>query len=87
MDFNPEFISRMIPKLEWSALVQAAQQVSVILYSVCKLTNLLRYTTVYNNIFCIVCIYMYVQNYFEINRNLKIFGNCLVVSSLNQING
>jgi len=28
VDFNPEFISRMIPKLEWTALVQAAQQVS-----------------------------------------------------------
>ena len=27
VDFNPEFISRMIPKLEWSALVQAAEQV------------------------------------------------------------
>lgn len=27
VDFNPDFISRMIPKLEWSALVQAAQQV------------------------------------------------------------
>lgn len=29
VDFNPEFISRMIPKLEWPALVQAAQQVSI----------------------------------------------------------
>jgi len=28
VDFNPDFIARMIPKLEWSALVQAAQQVS-----------------------------------------------------------
>ncbi|KAJ7392006.1 hypothetical protein OS493_014939 [Desmophyllum pertusum] len=27
VDFNPDFISRMIAKLEWSALVQAAQQV------------------------------------------------------------
>ncbi|XP_032222900.1 multifunctional methyltransferase subunit TRM112-like protein isoform X1 [Nematostella vectensis] len=27
VDFNPEFISRMIPKLEWEALVQAAQQI------------------------------------------------------------
>lgn len=33
VDFNPDFISRMIPKLEWSAVVQAAQQVSLI-YSV-----------------------------------------------------
>ncbi|KAL0973887.1 hypothetical protein UPYG_G00212440 [Umbra pygmaea] len=24
VEFNPEFVSRMIPKLEWSALVQAA---------------------------------------------------------------
>ncbi|KAM8909886.1 multifunctional methyltransferase subunit TRM112-like protein [Spinachia spinachia] len=24
VDFNPQFVSRMIPKLEWSALVQAA---------------------------------------------------------------
>lgn len=29
VDFNAEFISRMIPKLEWTALVQAAQQVSI----------------------------------------------------------
>ena len=27
VDFNPEFISRMIPKVEWSALLQAAEQV------------------------------------------------------------
>ncbi|XP_074655118.1 uncharacterized protein LOC141908807 [Tubulanus polymorphus] len=26
-DFNPEFIARMIPKLDWSALSQAAEQV------------------------------------------------------------
>ncbi|XP_029918651.1 multifunctional methyltransferase subunit TRM112-like protein [Myripristis murdjan] len=25
VEFNPEFVSRMIPKLEWSALVQAAE--------------------------------------------------------------
>ncbi|XP_065184936.1 multifunctional methyltransferase subunit TRM112-like protein [Sycon ciliatum] len=25
VDFNPDFISRMIPRLEWSALFQAAQ--------------------------------------------------------------
>lgn len=30
VDFNPEFVSRMIPKLEWSALVQAAEEVSLI---------------------------------------------------------
>lgn len=29
VDFNPEFVSRMIPKLEWSALVQAAEEVSL----------------------------------------------------------
>lgn len=28
VDFNPQFVSRMIPKLEWSALVQAAEEVS-----------------------------------------------------------
>lgn len=28
VDFNPYFVSRMIPKLEWSALVQAAEEVS-----------------------------------------------------------
>lgn len=27
VDFNPEFISRMIPKVEWAALLQAAEQV------------------------------------------------------------
>ncbi|XP_029021456.1 multifunctional methyltransferase subunit TRM112-like protein [Betta splendens] len=27
VEFNPQFVSRMIPKLEWSALVQAADQV------------------------------------------------------------
>jgi len=26
-DFNPEFVSRMIPKLEWKALVEAAQSI------------------------------------------------------------
>ncbi|XP_047441154.1 multifunctional methyltransferase subunit TRM112-like protein [Mugil cephalus] len=25
VEFNPQFVSRMIPKLEWSALVQAAE--------------------------------------------------------------
>ncbi|XP_004073198.1 multifunctional methyltransferase subunit TRM112-like protein [Oryzias latipes] len=25
LDFNPQFVSRMIPKLEWGALVQAAE--------------------------------------------------------------
>lgn len=29
VEFNPEFVSRMIPKLEWSVLVQAAEEVSV----------------------------------------------------------
>lgn len=28
VEFNPKFVCRMIPKLEWSALVQAADQVS-----------------------------------------------------------
>ena len=31
MDFNPEFISRMISKVEWSALLQAAEQVRKII--------------------------------------------------------
>ncbi|XP_044220551.1 multifunctional methyltransferase subunit TRM112-like protein [Thunnus albacares] len=26
LEFNPQFISRMIPKLEWGALVQAAEE-------------------------------------------------------------
>lgn len=26
VEFNPQFVSRMIPKLEWSALVQAAEE-------------------------------------------------------------
>ncbi|XP_026185388.1 multifunctional methyltransferase subunit TRM112-like protein [Mastacembelus armatus] len=26
VDFNPQFVSRMIPKLEWSTLVQAAEE-------------------------------------------------------------
>ncbi|KAM9375383.1 multifunctional methyltransferase subunit TRM112-like protein [Pholidichthys leucotaenia] len=26
VEFNPEFVSRMIPKLEWNALVQAAEE-------------------------------------------------------------
>ena len=30
VDFNPEFISRMIPKVDWGALVQAAQQVRIL---------------------------------------------------------
>lgn len=29
VEFNPEFVSRMIPKLEWGALVQAAEEVSL----------------------------------------------------------
>lgn len=28
VEFNPQFVSRMIPKLEWGALVQAAEEVS-----------------------------------------------------------
>lgn len=36
VDFNPEFVSRMIPKLEWGALVQAAKQVQRE-YSYCSL--------------------------------------------------
>ncbi|XP_035685671.1 multifunctional methyltransferase subunit TRM112-like protein [Branchiostoma floridae] len=27
VDFNPEFVARMIPKLEWQALVQAAESI------------------------------------------------------------
>lgn len=29
VEFNPEFVSRIIPKLEWSVLVKAAEEVSV----------------------------------------------------------
>lgn len=29
VDFNPQFVSRMVPKLEWSALVQAAEEVNL----------------------------------------------------------
>lgn len=29
VDFNPQFVSRMIPKLQWSALVQAAAEVNL----------------------------------------------------------
>lgn len=29
VDFNPQFVSRMIPKLEWNALVQAAEEVNL----------------------------------------------------------
>ena len=28
VDFNPEFVSRMIPKLEWAVLCEAANSVS-----------------------------------------------------------
>lgn len=28
VDFNPEFISRMIPRIEWKALYEAAESVS-----------------------------------------------------------
>ena len=27
VDFNPEFITRMMPRLEWNALVETAQKV------------------------------------------------------------
>lgn len=30
VDFNPEFISRMIPRLEWKALYEAAQSLDVV---------------------------------------------------------
>ena len=30
-DFNPEFVSRMIPKLEWPELCQAAESVLYLL--------------------------------------------------------
>ena len=29
-DFNPELISKLIPKLEWPVLVDAAQQVNTV---------------------------------------------------------
>lgn len=29
VEFNPEFVVKMIPKLEWSALVQAAEEVNL----------------------------------------------------------
>ncbi|XP_065119911.2 multifunctional methyltransferase subunit TRM112-like protein isoform X1 [Paramisgurnus dabryanus] len=29
VEFNPQFVTRMIPKLEWSALIQAAEGVSL----------------------------------------------------------
>lgn len=29
VEFNPEFVVKMIPKLEWSALVQAAEEVEL----------------------------------------------------------
>lgn len=29
VEFNPEFVVKMIPKLEWSALVQAAEEVDL----------------------------------------------------------
>lgn len=29
VDFNPEFVSRMIPKIDWPALRQAATDVSI----------------------------------------------------------
>lgn len=31
VDFNPEFVAKMIPKLEWSALVQAAEEVTSVM--------------------------------------------------------
>uniref|UniRef100_A0A8D2LLI0 Multifunctional methyltransferase subunit TRM112-like protein n=1 Tax=Varanus komodoensis TaxID=61221 RepID=A0A8D2LLI0_VARKO len=30
VDFNPEFIARMIPKLEWGALVEAAETLHLV---------------------------------------------------------
>lgn len=30
VDFNPEFITRMLPKIEWSALQKAAKEVSTV---------------------------------------------------------
>ena len=33
MDFNPEFVSRMIPKLDWNALCKAAENVFYIFYA------------------------------------------------------
>lgn len=32
VDFNPEFVSRMIPKIDWSALRQAANDVNGLFY-------------------------------------------------------
>lgn len=36
LEFNAQFVSRMIPKLEWSALIQAAEWVSehAVLYTI-----------------------------------------------------
>lgn len=30
VEFKPEFVSRMIPKLEWNALIQAAEEVRLV---------------------------------------------------------
>ncbi|XP_049635892.1 multifunctional methyltransferase subunit TRM112-like protein [Suncus etruscus] len=29
VDFNPDFVARMIPKVEWTALLQAAEQLNL----------------------------------------------------------
>ena len=30
VDFNPEFIKRMVPRLEWPAVCEAAESVSIL---------------------------------------------------------
>ena len=42
VDYNPEFIARMIPKIDWPALRQATQQVSTCTRLACAQTS---YTT------------------------------------------
>ncbi len=36
IEFNPEFISRIIPKVEWPALFKAAESVSVLILVLLK---------------------------------------------------
>ena len=40
VDYNPEFVARMIPKIDWSALKQAAEQVRTVCYCLDKCSKI-----------------------------------------------
>lgn len=51
VEFNPQFVSRMIPKLEWGVLVQAADWVSSVKTEIMILNTTSVYSAIRNEMF------------------------------------